>query len=228
MSRLDGPRAGAAPGVAKSLVIFVHGYGANGDDLIGLARPLREILPDAAFVSPNAPQRCLASPFGFQWFPIPWMDGSSQQAMEQGFFAAGAALDGFLDAERELYGLPDARIALVGFSQGTMMSLEVGLRRVNAPAAIVGFSGRVVFPQMLGPQIRSRPPVLLVHGEEDPVVPFAAMAEARAVLEAGGVEVMTAARPGLGHGIDPEGLTMAAQLLEARLTAPVPPPPRPH
>ncbi|MDD2868153.1 dienelactone hydrolase family protein [Neomegalonema sp.] len=217
MSRLDGPRAGAAPGRAKSLVIFVHGYGANGEDLIGLSRPLGAILPEAAFVAPDAPQRCRASPFGFQWFPIPWMDGSSQAAMEQGFLAAGAALDGFLDAERELYGLPDARVALVGFSQGTMMSLEVGLRRTNPLAAIVGFSGRIVNPEMLVPQIRSRPPVLLAHGEEDPVVPFAAMGEARAALEAAGVEVMTLARPGLGHGIDPEGLTAAAQLLEARL-----------
>lgn len=222
MSRLDGPRAGAAPGRAKSLVIFVHGYGANGEDLIGLSRPLGAILPDAAFVAPDAPQRCRASPFGFQWFPIPWMDGSTQLQMDQGFVAAAAALDGFLDAERELYGLPESRIALVGFSQGAMMSLEVGLKRANPLAAIVGFSGRLVHPAMLAPQIRSRPPVLLVHGEQDPVVPFAALAEARAALEAAGVAVATAARPGLGHGIDPEGLTLAAQLLEARLASAAP------
>ncbi len=219
MSRLDGPRAGLPAGRAKSLVVFVHGYGADGADLIALARPLAQILPDAAFVSPNAPQRCSGSPFGYQWFPIPWLDGSSQIEMERGFVAAGAALNEFLDAERELYGLPDSRVALVGFSQGTMMSLEVGLRRSNPLAAIVGFSGRVVYPELLVPEIRSRPPVLLVHGEEDQVVPFADLAKARAALEAGGVEVMAVARPGLGHGIDPEGLTMAAQLLEARLVA---------
>ena len=213
MSTLEGPRVDAASGEAKSLVILLHGYGADGNDLIGLAQPLAQVLPDTAFVSPNAPEPCRASPMGRQWFPISYLDGSSEQEMNDGFVRASEILQTYLDEQIIASGLSADRVALVGFSQGTMMSLEVGLRRDAQLAGIVGFSGRLLRAETLPDQIKSKPPVLLVHGADDPMVPPASMGEAETALKAAGVDVSTLMRPGLGHGIDPQGLQAAADFL---------------
>lgn len=213
MSILDGPRVDAASGEAKSLVIFLHGYGADGNDLIGLAQPLAQVLPDTAFVSPNAPEPCRAAPMGRQWFPISYLDGSSEQEMNEGFVRASATLHQYLDEEIAASGLAADRVALVGFSQGTMMSLEVGLRRTDQLAGIVGFSGRLLRAETLAAEKKSSPPVLLVHGADDPMVPPASLGEAETALKDAGIEVATLMRPGLGHGIDPQGLQAAAEFL---------------
>ncbi len=218
MSILDGPRVKAKSGTAKNLVIFLHGYGADGNDLIGLAQPLGGAMPDTEFVSPNAPEPCAAAPMGRQWFPITYIDGSSEEEMMAGFARAQVALNAFLDAEIERSGLPADKIALVGFSQGTMMSLHVGPRRESQFAGIVGFSGRLLSPETLDAEIRSKPPVLLVHGQADAVVPFESMELAEKGLSGAGVEVTTLARPGLGHGIDERGLVAAVEFLNARFT----------
>jgi phospholipase/carboxylesterase len=213
MSTLEGPIVAAASGKTTSLVIFLHGYGADGNDLIGLSQPLAGILPDTAFASPNAPEPCAAAPTGRQWFPIPYLDGSSEIAMMEGLGRAKAALNAFMDAQMTDMALTADRVALVGFSQGTMMSLEVGLRREAQLAGIVGFSGRLLRAEALDAEIKSKPPVLLVHGDADQVVPPQSLDDATTALKAQGIAVDAHSRPGLGHGIDNEGLSLAAGFL---------------
>jgi phospholipase/carboxylesterase len=214
---LSGPTFGpASGGPAKQLVILLHGVGANGDDLIGLAPILSQVLPDAEFLSPNAPEPCDMAPLGYQWFSL---QDRSADRIEAGVRAAAPLVDRFIDESCEARQIPHDRVALLGFSQGCMMSLFVGMRRQSAVAAILGYSGALVAPQKLADEIVSRPPVLLVHGEADPVVPFPMLAVAQANLEAAGVEVQAISRPGLGHGIDEEGIRHGAALLHKTLTA---------
>lgn len=217
MQELKFGRRAAKSAQARSLVVFLHGYGADGADLLGLADPLAPHLPDTVFVAPNAPEPCRGNPFGFQWFPIPWLDGSSQQEAEAGLARAAAALDGFLDARLAEEGLAPEALALVGFSQGTMMALQVAPRRAAPVAGIVGFSGRLLAPETLAAEVVSRPPVLLIHGDADEIVPFAALAQAADGLSATGFEVYTHVSRGTGHGIAPDGLSAALQFLHHRL-----------
>jgi phospholipase/carboxylesterase len=216
MTTLKGPERPAASGRSDSLVILLHGYGADGNDLIGLAEPLAPHLPGTRFAAPNAPEPCRNNPMGFQWFPIPWLDGSSEADSLVSAGRACAALDGYLDAVAAA-GTPPGRTVLFGFSQGTMMALQVGLRRAEPVAGIVGFSGRLLFPERLPREIVSRPPVLLVHGDEDPMVPVAHLQEAAAALTAAGVEVRTHISRGVGHGIAPDGLGLALSFIRDRL-----------
>ena len=218
--QIDGPRAGARPGSADALVVFLHGYGADGNDLIGLAGPMGKALGNAAFVSPHAPESCTVNPGGRQWFPIPWLDGSSEFAMGQSFAAAQDCLNGFLDSELERHGLPASHVALAGFSQGTMMALHVGLRRAESFACIVGYSGRLLFPERLATEIRSRPPTLLCHGDADEMVPVDSIHEAAAALGAEDVPVRWRISPGLGHGIDEAGLQSGSRFLAEHIRGP--------
>jgi len=204
LPRLDGPsvtpKGGGAP---RQLVVLLHGLGASGDDLIGLAPAWAPLLPEAEFLSPNAPFPCDMAPYGRQWFSLESRDPASILA---GVRASAPILDAFLDQALAARGIEPSQLALVGFSQGTMMSLYVGLRRAAALAAIVGYSGVLVGPDLLAAELRSRPPVLLVHGDTDPVVPVRALPAAVKTLEGAGVAVEHLLRPGLGHGIDEEGL----------------------
>ncbi|MEM9050207.1 MAG: prolyl oligopeptidase family serine peptidase [Pseudomonadota bacterium] len=202
---------------AERLVVFLHGYGADGGDLIGIADTLAAHLPKTRFLAPNAPQRCGANPMGFQWFPIPWMDGSSEADMHAGIATSVDLLHRYLDTLPRQEGIGPERTVLVGFSQGTMMSLHVGLRRGTAFAGIVGFSGRLLAADQLADEIVTKPPVLLVHGDQDQVVPYSDMAAAEAGLRAAGVAVATHTSPGLGHGIGPDGLGVALGFLSERL-----------
>ncbi len=210
---LKGPERGAASGEADSLVIFLHGYGADGNDLIGLAEPLAPHLPNTRFIAPHAPERCANNPFGYQWFPIPWLDGSSEAEMQESAARAFATLDAFLDGIET----PPERTVLFGFSQGTMMMLHVALRRAVPYAGLVGFSGRLLLPEALAAAIRSRPPVLLVHGDQDPMVPVASLTEAANALTAAGVETYTHVSKGVAHGIAPDGLGLALSFIRSRL-----------
>ncbi len=210
-------RRGPAQGPASSLVVFLHGYGADGADLLGLADALAPHLPGAVFVAPDAPERSAGNPFGFQWFPIPWLDGSSEAAAAAGLAQSAADLDAFLDARLADEGLEEAALALVGFSQGTMMALHVAPRRAAACAAVVGFSGRLVAPERLAAERIARPPVLLVHGDADEVVPPAALPEAARALSAAGIDTWTHVSRGVGHGIAPDGLSAALGFLIDRL-----------
>lgn len=214
---LDGPRRDpASGGAAKQLVVFLHGWGADGNDLISLAGELARVLPDAAFASPHGPEPCDMNPMGRQWFGLGEMN---MPKMTAGATAAAPALNQFLDAELARHGLAEGQLALVGFSQGTMMALHAALRRPQACAAVVGFSGLLVAPEALEAEIVSRPPVLLVHGEADPVVPFGVLGLARDALQKAGVMVEAHGRPNLEHGIDPQGFGMAAAFLKGQLVS---------
>ena len=205
---LDGPRLAPLSGAKPdALVILIHGYGSNGDDLISVARMIRPALPNAAFVAPNAPSQMPHMAAAYQWWPIQTFSMAERAA---GAAAAAPALDAFITHELEEAGLPSGRLLLVGFSQGTMMALHVGLRRADPIAGIVGISGMLVAPERLQAEIRSRPPVLLIHGTEDDVVPFRSMELASTALIASGVPVETHVSPGLGHSVGEDGLAAAA------------------
>ncbi len=200
------PLSGGAP---KKIVLLLHGYGSNGEDLIALAPHLRHILPDALFLAPDAPQRC-AIGRGYQWWPL---DAYSPAALARGAAAAAPAVDAFLDRKLGQYGLSEADAALVGFSQGTMMALHVGLRRPRPLAGILGYSGALTGADALAGEIMNKPPVLLIHGAADQVVPAAALGVASRALTALGVAVRTHLSRGLGHSVDAEGLRLGAEFL---------------
>jgi phospholipase/carboxylesterase len=212
MPKLSGPsRRPHSGGKPKQLVILLHGLGADGNDLIGLAPYWAPLLPDAEFVSPNAPFPCDMAPYGYQWFSA---QDRSPPAVLAGVRAAAPMLDEFIDDALAERGLGDGDLALVGFSQGTMMSLFVGLRRGRAAAGIVGFSGRLLAPELLPSELRSRPRVLLVHGTEDPLVPYASLAAAETSLRSAGVPVESLTCPGVGHSVDEKGLRCGGWFLK--------------
>jgi phospholipase/carboxylesterase len=211
MLTLDGPRVPpASGGRPRQLVILAHGYGSNGEDLIGLAPYWARVLPEAAFVSPNAPEPVPGFPGGHQWFPITRLD---PREMAAGAARAARSLDRFIDAELSRYGLAPSACALVGFSQGTMMSLHVGLRRAESLAAIVGFSGALVGAESLAAEVKSRPPVLLAHGDADDMVPVDALFAALDGLAAARTPARFHLTPGLGHSIAEDGLSLAGAFL---------------
>lgn len=215
---LNGPaHPPAAGGKPRRLVLLLHGLGADGNDLIGLAPYWAQLLPEAEFLAPDAPFPCDMAPFGYQWYSV---QDRGPEAQLAGVRAAAPILDAFIDDALAARGLSDRDLALVGFSQGTVMSLFVGLRRAQPPAGIIGFSGRLVAPELLADEIAARPPVLLAHGTEDPMIPFAAMGEAEAALKAADVAVETVTCPGTAHGIDEQGLTRGGAFLSQVLGAP--------
>jgi phospholipase/carboxylesterase len=203
---LSGPRLEPLKGPASHLVVLVHGYGSDGNDLIGLAPHWQDEMPSAAFVAPNAPDPLPGSP-GYQWFPISRIDPHD---MKKGVENVGPVLDQFLDAELKRLSLPSERLILVGFSQGTMLSLHVGLGRAIAPAAIVGLSGLLAGSP---PRRIDGPPVLLAHGDADQVVPVQAMLLAASALADAGYTVQWHLAQGIGHGVDPETIAIAGGFL---------------
>ncbi|SMO53120.1 alpha/beta hydrolase [Paracoccus laeviglucosivorans] len=207
------------PEQADSVVVFLHGYGADGADLLGLADPLAPHLPTTAFYAPNAPGPCVNNPMGYQWFPIPWMDGSSPEQARASAEQSFADINAFLDMVLAAESIEPDRLALVGFSQGTMMALEVAPRRAKELAGVVGFSGRLLDPEGLQGQVRSKPPILLLHGDQDPVVPFDSLGIAADALTAAGFEVYTHVMEGTPHGISPDGLSMALGFLKRQFDA---------
>jgi phospholipase/carboxylesterase len=221
MADLDGPRLEPRSGTARQLVVFLHGYGADGNDLIEIGRAWAGLLPHAAFVSPHAPRPCGQAPMGREWFPLTFRDPGERWT---GVNQAAPTLNSFLDGELARRQLPPAALALVGFSQGTMMALHVGLRRAAPPLAIVGYSGMLVVPEDVDPEkfaaeIRSRPPVLLIHGDRDELIPVQALMHAAQGLASLGVPAEWHISPGIGHGIDQEGLRQGGEFLARHLAA---------
>ena len=212
---LDGPRLSPRSRTARQLVVFLHGYGADGNDLIELGRAWQQHLPEAAVVSPHAPEPCGMAPGGRQWFTLTFRDPNERWV---GVNKAAPVLERFISAELARHQLPASALAVVGFSQGTMMALHVGLRRTAAPAAIVGYSGLLVLPPSSGPEsikgeIKSRPPVLLVHGDHDELIPPQALFQSSQGLAALGLPVQWHLSAGIGHGIDAEGLRHGGEFL---------------
>jgi phospholipase/carboxylesterase len=222
-AELTGPRlAPRSRGPARQLVIFLHGYGADGNDLIELGRAWQDLMPDAAFVSPHAPDRCAQAPTGRQWFPLTMRENNERWV---GVNKAAPVLERFIDDELKRANVPPSALALVGFSQGTMMALHVGLRRAAPPAAIVGYSGIFVLPDGSGPEavkgdIKGRPPILLVHGARDDLIPAQALFLSAQSLAAIDIPTEWHLSPAVGHGIDEEGLRHGGAFLARRLRVP--------
>ncbi|MBQ0748884.1 MAG: alpha/beta fold hydrolase [Roseovarius sp.] len=215
---LQAGRKAPQSGETRSAVVFLHGYGANGADLLGLADPLAEHLPDTLFVAPDAPESIPGMPFGLQWFPIPWIDGSSEEEAHRGLMAASDDLNAFLDALMVDEDLLPEQVVLFGFSQGTMMALHVAPRREDALGGVVAFSGRLLSPELLSDEVQSRPPVLLVHGDADEVVPVQSLPQAAEALQgAGWQDVYAHIMKGTGHGIAPDGLSVALAFMRDKL-----------
>ena len=209
---LSGPsRPPASGGGPSRLVILLHGLGADGNDLIGLAPYWAPLLPTTEFLSPSAPFPCDMAPYGYQWFST---QDRRPAAVLAGVRAAAPFLNTFIDAALAARGLDDADLALVGYSQGTIMSLFVGLRRNQPVAGIVGFSGRLLAPELLSSELRSRPRTLLVHGTDDPLVPYESLAAAETALKNSGVSVETLTCAGIGHSIDENGLWRGGSFLK--------------
>ena len=203
------PRSGQP---AKSLVITLHGYGSNGDDLLSLAPYWDKLLPDTHFSSPNAPQSVPGFGSMYQWFSIETMDPVK---LAQGAQAAAPVLAAFIEAEIKRHGLTKAQTALVGFSQGTMMALQVGLASQEPYGGILGYSGALVG----NPVIASKPSVLLVHGDQDDRVPLGASQLAQQVMVAAGIDAQLHVSPGTGHSIAMDGLQVGGAFL-ARVLKP--------
>jgi phospholipase/carboxylesterase len=218
---LSGPRLAPRTGAARQLIVFLHGYGADGNDLIDIGRAWQQYLPQAAFVSPHAPEPCGQAPVGRQWFPLTFRDPSERWV---GVNKAAPTLHRYLENELARHALPASALALVGFSQGTMMALHVGLRRAVPPMAIVGYSGLLVVPAEIDPEalsaeIKSRPPVLLVHGDRDDLIPPQSLLQSAQGLAAFDVPVEWHLSAGVGHGIDAEGLRHGGEFLAQRVRA---------
>ena len=216
---LKAERRASVSGEVRSVVVFLHGYGANGADLLGLADPLGEHLPDTLFVAPDAPEMVAGMPNGYQWFPIPWIDGSSEEESERGMRAAVDDLNAFLDALMVDEDVLPEQVVLFGFSQGTMMALHVAPRREDEVAGIVAFSGRLLSPETLKDEVVVRPPVLLVHGDADDVVPPQSLPQAAEALQEAGWkdDVYAHIMKGTGHGIAPDGLSVALAFMRDKL-----------
>ena len=197
------------PENADAVVVFLHGYGADGADLLGLADPLAPHLPGTAFYAPNAPEPCANNPMGYQWFPIPWLDGSTEEQARASMALSIDDLNAFLDKVLKDEGLKADRMVVFGFSQGTMMALHVLPRRDQPVAGIIGCSGRLLVPELLEAEAKVKPPVLLMHGDQDPMVPFDDMGVAGEELVGAGFEVYAHVMKGTGHGIAPDGLSAA-------------------
>jgi phospholipase/carboxylesterase len=223
-SSITGPRLAPASGTAKQLVVFLHGYGADGDDLIEIGRQWQRWLPDAAFVAPHAPELLPGQPAGRQWFALTFRDPHERW---RGVNHAAPGLEAFLEAELARVQLPASKLALVGFSQGTMMALHLGLRRLQPPAAIVGYSGLLVLeegkgPESLAGQVRAKPPILLVHGDRDEVIPLDALFMSADALAAAEVPCEWHLSVGVGHGIDAEALRHGGLFLRRAFGLPYP------
>lgn len=201
------PLSGSSP---KQIALLLHGYGSGGADLIALAPHWQRDLPDALILAPNAPQRLSYKSSGYQWWPL---SGFTPQALASGAASAAPAIDAFIERKLDQYGLTEANLATIGFSQGTMMALHVGLRRPRQVAAIIGYSGMLTGAHELFHLPITRPPVLLIHGSADPIVPVSALHAAKTQLEHLGINVTTHISPGIGHSVDPVGLRMGGEFV---------------
>lgn len=213
LPELDGPALPpASGGKPKQLVILLHGLRSNGQDLIGLAPVWAPLFPDALFVSPNACEPTPDTPGGYQWWEVITF---SQEERHAGAAGAAPILDAFIDQQMARHDIPPEKVALVGFSQGTMMALYVAPRREKPLAGVVAYSGMITNARALGEEVRSRPPVLVVHGDRDQVVPAGlAFSYTVGALEALQFDVEPHIRPGLAHGIDAVATQLGGKFLQ--------------
>ena len=212
MKIVNGASLQPMSGKPKQIVLLLHGFGSSGSDMVTLAPAWQQGMPNALFLAPHAPQRCGSA--GYQWWAL---SDTTPAALARGAASAAPAIDTFIDRKLDQYGLSDADLAIVGFSQGTMMALHVGLRRKAAVACIVGYSGMLTGAPRLKHEITARPPVLLIHGTQDPIVPVAALHDAETALKHLEVHVETHVSPGVGHSVDPAGLRLGRDFVARSL-----------
>lgn len=213
MAALSGPRRGprlAEP--ARQLVVLLHAYESTGEEFIHLAPLLQRFAPHAAFVAPNGPVPCDGPKGGFQWWPP---TGGDPEKRISGARRVRALLDGFIDEELARHGLSEDRLALAGFSQGAMAALYVGLRRAGPPAGVISFSGDLIDDESLETGAPVRPPVLLLHGAADPVLPLARLHRTEDILRRCGIEPSVHVSPTLGHGVGLDGIRRAGAFLRS-------------
>ncbi len=201
-------------GTPKSLVIFLHGYGADGADLLGLADVLAPQLPDTSFVAPDAAERIPGAPYGLQWFAIPRFDGASEEVAAAGLQRSAEDLSDFIDQRLKYENLGPESLVLLGFSQGAMMALHVAPRRAAKIAGVIAISGQLLVPERLQAETVSKPPVLVMHGDEDQVVDFTEMTAACNALFSAGFDTYGHVMEGSGHGIAQDGLAKALAFLK--------------
>lgn len=203
----------------KYLVIFLHGYGANGENLISLSQELKHVLPEAHFISPNAIEPWEGGfPDAYQWFSLNGGFGlRNLPELADEIKNANKLLSNFIDAQLERFNLATKDLFLVGFSQGAMMSMYQGLTQESAPAGIIAFSGKLVLPEMIGQKTLSKPSICLIHGESDSVVPFENFLEAKKLLEEQKISFESHAVPHLDHSIDIHGIRAAQAFLKKRI-----------
>lgn len=219
MKKIDGPSLAPLSGKAKHLVILLHGYGANGEDLLSLGEEWAPELPDAAFAAPNAPEACGVFPVGYQWFPIRAIDPREFER-ERSVENVTPVLHGFIDDQLKKWGVAEDKVIVVGFSQGAMMAMYAMPRRENACAGVIGFSGMLIDAAGLKGAGIVKMPILAIHGEEDTVVPPESLAAIDEGFSAAGFDVETAMRPGLSHAIDQFGLIRGLDFIREKLGIP--------
>lgn len=210
-------RRASATGKDSSLMILLHGYGADGDDLMGLATQMAPYFPDTVFVAPDAPEKCAGNAAGFQWFSVPQVDSSTEDNAVAGMVQSAEDLDAYLDQMMQAEGVSADKTVLFGFSQGTMMALQVAPRRQDSLAAVVGFSGSLMLPDALRDEVVTRPPVMLLHGDKDEVVPPEALSKAEFALDTLGFEVYAFVMENAAHGIASDGLSVATGFMREKL-----------
>ena len=205
------PSSGNPP---KQMIIFVHGYGADGNDLISLANYFQSTLPEAIFLSPHAPEACSMNPSGYQWFDLTSTDPA---VLWSKILVAADHLNEFIDSKLLEYNIAEENLALIGFSQGTMMSLHVSLRRINTMAAVLGYSGRLIGADLLKNDLISKPSIYLIHGDQDPMVHYQESLTAEKVLKEYGVNIKTHISEHTQHSIAEDGLRIGVDFLTSEL-----------
>lgn len=204
----------------KYLVIFLHGYGANGENLIDLAHEFKRAVPNAHFISPNAIEPWEGGfPHAYQWFSLSsGFERKSLAVMGQDIKRANQILGNFIDTQLARFNLTVENLFIVGFSQGAMMALYQGFIKSNKPAGVIAFSGKLILPEMLGEQTSSQPNICLIHGEADSVVPFESFLEAKKLLEEQSISFESHAIPHLDHSIDIHGIRMAQNFIKKQIS----------
>lgn len=199
----------------RSLVVLLHGFGSNGQAMLGLARTLSMALPDTTFLAPDAPDAAPGRPGGRMWFPIPELGGSSAEEADLRLQASARLLDAFLDDQLAAYGLPAFAMALFGFSQGAGLAYEVGPRRRDQLAGVIAVAGRMKRKDALAADVRSRPPFLILTGAEDHLLASDETNQAAAALSQARIPAMRVLMAGTGHGFSDVGLAAARDFLKS-------------
>lgn len=207
----------ARSGQTRSLVVLLHGFGANGAAMLGLARSLAAALPDTAFLAPDAPETAPDRPDGRMWFTIPELDGSSVEEADLRLQASARQLDAYLDDQLAAHGLPATAMALLGFSQGAGMAYEVGPRRHDQLAGVIAIAGRMKRKESLAAEVRTHPPFLILSGAEDRLLTGDEITQTATALADAHIPTTRFLMPGTGHGISNEGIAAARDFLTSVL-----------